>query len=434
MPISDGFSRRLLPILDDLVEAYATPFHIYDEAGIVEWHLNLTRAFASVPFKQFFAVKALPNPHILRLLRANGSGLDCSSASELRLAAMAGVTGCEVIFTSNNTTRDEYALAMSMGATINLDDTCALRTLQCLPEVVSFRAAALSSAVACGLMGDATQSKFGVPAWEIVDAYRRAKNCGARRFGIHGMTCANELSARRAADAAVSLLAHAAKIAQQLGITFDFVNVGGGLGIPYRPGEAPFDLAAFARQVHSAWDTCFRFQPAPPMIHMECGRYVTGPHGVLISRVVNRFRKSKEFVGLDASMSALMRPAFYPGAYHHITLPMAGARPLRTVDVVGSLCENIDKFAVDRLLPEPREGDVVMIHDTGAHAHAMGFTYNGRLRPAELMLMKSGDVLELRRPETFSDYVSTIQPGEIVLAGGGTSRTEASNTSLRNIA
>jgi diaminopimelate decarboxylase/decarboxylase len=227
------------------------------------------------------------------------------------------------------------------------------------------------------------------------------------------MTCANELDAARAIQAAEDLIAAALAVSRETGIVLDYVNLGGGLGIPYRPEDRPFDLRAYAEAVGSALDRAF--PAAPPRLLMECGRYVSGPHGVLVTRVVTRCRKERDIVGVDASMSALMRPGFY-GAYHHVSLPFAGDRPERAVDVVGSLCENIDRFAVDRVLPDPREGDILLVHDTGAHGHAMGFTYNGRLRPAELMLTPDDDVVEIRRAETFDDYVATVRwPPSLVL-------------------
>jgi diaminopimelate decarboxylase len=405
MPMSQRFSERLLPLLDDIVSAYGTPFHIYDAAGIVETHRAMARAFAGVAFRQYFAVKALPNPSILSLLLGEGSGLDCSSATEIELAGRVGAAGEDIVFTSNNTDLGEYALARRAGALITFDDRTLFEKVPTLPDPVAFRVSPHGLSAGSTLMGDTVHSKFGVPAAELPDVYRRAARRGARGFGLHGMTCANELDVDRATRAAVDVLALGAHVGESAGISLDYVNVGGGLGIPYRPGERPLDFGAYARGIIAARGRLFR---APPRILMECGRFVTGPHGVLVTRVINRCRKGREIVGLDASMSALMRPAFY-GAYHHLSLPFAGDRPRAQFDVVGSLCENMDKFAVDRPLPEPREGDIALVHDTGAHGHAMGFTYNGRLRPAELMLTTAGGVVEIRRAETFDDYVATAR-------------------------
>lgn len=415
MPISEGFAGRLVPLLPDLVASYGTPFHVYDARGIVATHRAMVRAFGDAGFRQFFAVKALPNPAVLSLLVREGSGLDCSSAVEIELAARVGATGDAVVFTSNNTTPEEYDVALRAGALVTFDDRTALDRAEALPDVVAFRVAPNGLAAGSALMGDAAHSKFGVPVSDLAAAYREAYRRGARRFGIHGMTCANELDTKRAVRAAVDLVELGARVAAEVGIDLEYVNVGGGLGIPYAPHDLPVDFAAYADAIVTARDLLFG--PGGPRILMECGRYVTGPHGVLVARVANVSRKAHEVVGLDASMSALMRPAIYD-AYHHITLPFGGDRPVGAFDVVGSLCENMDRFAVGRELPRPRVGDVVLVHDTGAHGHAMGFTYNGRLRPAELMLTESGDVVEIRRAETFDDYVATVRwTPEPVLAG-----------------
>ncbi|MCD0453409.1 diaminopimelate decarboxylase [Actinocorallia sp. API 0066] len=407
MPASEEFTARLLPLLREVVAVYGTPFHIYDARGIVATHRAMEAAFAGEPFRQYFAVKALPNPSVLRLLLAEGSGLDCASPVELELAARVGAEGDAVVFTSNNTAPQEYALARKGGALITFDDRAFFDRVDELPDVVAFRVAPHGLAAGSALMGDATRTKFGVPADELADAYREARRRGARRFGVHGMICANELDVGRAARAAADVIELGAAVAASAGVPLEYVNVGGGLGIPYRPGERPFDFAAYARAILAQRDASFP-GPDKPKILMECGRYVTGPHGVLVTTVLNRSRKAREIAGLDASMSALMRPGFY-GAYHHATLPFADDRAEATVDLVGALCENMDKFAEDRTLPDPRVGDIVLVHDTGAHGHAMGFTYNGRLRPPELLLTDDGDVVEIRRAETFEDYTATAR-------------------------
>ncbi|MGQ4485697.1 diaminopimelate decarboxylase [Streptomyces sp. SAS_281] len=415
MPIPDAFAARLEPLLGDMVAAYGTPFHVYDAAGIADTYRAMTDAFAGEPFRQYFAVKALPNPHVLALLLAEGSGLDCASPVELELAASLGAGPGDTVFTSNNTTRAEFELAIKTGSLITFDDRTALDRTDPLPETVAFRVSPHGLAAGSRLMGDARATKFGVPVDQLADAYRQAKARDARRFGIHGMTCANELDVDRAARAATDVVELGARIAEEVGIELDYVNVGGGLGIPYRPGDRPVDFRRYAEAVLAARRAAF--PRSAPRILMECGRYVTGPHGVLVTTVVNRCGKGREIVGVDASMSALMRPGFY-GAYHHVTLPFAHGRAQAPYDVVGSLCENMDKFAIDRPLPDPREGDVLLVHDTGAHGLAMGFTYNGRLRPAELLLTREGDVVEIRRAETYDDYVATVpdRPGPVLPA------------------
>ncbi|MDT9687043.1 diaminopimelate decarboxylase [Streptomyces sp. P9(2023)] len=407
MPISEGFSRRLTPLLTELVAAYGTPFHLYDARGIVDTYRAMTDAFAGEPYRQYFAVKALPNPHVLALLREQGSGLDCASPVELELARGLGVGPGDTVFTSNNTAVSEYRLALATGSLVTFDDRSFLDKADPLPPTVAFRVSPHGLSAGSRLMGDARATKFGVPVSELVDAYREAKARGATSFGIHGMICANELDVDRAVRAAVDVIELGAHVADRAGIELDYVNVGGGLGIPYRPEDRPLDFQVYADAIVAARR---RFFPrSTPRILTECGRYVTGPHGVLVTSVINRCSKGREIVGVDASMSALMRPGFY-GAYHHVSLPFAEGRPESAYDVVGALCENMDKFAVDRPLPEPREGDIALVHDTGAHGHAMGFTYNGRLRPAELLLTEDGDVVEIRRAETFADYVATTAP------------------------
>lgn len=419
--MSNSFAERLRPLLPELVAAYGTPFHLYDEAGFLQTHRALVEAFGPVPFTQYFAVKALPNPHVLDALRRAGSGLDCSSPAELMLAEAIGAGGEEIVFTSNNTAPAEYERAQRMGALVIFDDRTMFERIDPPPGTAAFRVAPHGLAAGSRLMGDATASKFGVPVDELVEVYALAKARGATRFGIHGMACANELDAGRAGQAVYDLMEQARRISDATGITLDFVNIGGGLGIPYRPDDQPFDLGNYARSVIAARARFFG-EHAGPRILMECGRYVTGPHGVLVTRVVNRCRKAREVVGLDASMSALMRPAFYPQAYHHITLPFAEGRRDVDVDVVGALCENMDKFAVARALPDPRVGDIALIHDTGAHGHAMGFTYNGRLRPAELLLRTDASVVEIRRAETFADYLATVREQPRPVAVGAPER------------
>ncbi|MCT9008477.1 diaminopimelate decarboxylase [Streptomyces sp. NPDC054766] len=418
----DGFSRRLLPLLKEIVAGYGTPFHIYDARGIVDTHRSMAAAFEGEPYRQYFAVKALPNPHILSLLLAEGSGLDCASPVELELAQSVGAQAGDVVFTSNNTAVAEYEFALKTGALVTFDDRSFLDKADTLPETVAFRVSPHGLAAGSRLMGDAAATKFGVPVPELADAYREAKRRGATRFGIHGMISANELDVDRAVRAAVDVIELGARVAESAGIELEYVNVGGGLGIPYRPQDQALDFKVYADAILAARRRCFR--RSSPRIVMECGRYVTGPHGVLVTSVINRCSKGREIVGVDASMSALMRPGFY-GAYHHLSLPFAGERPESRFDVVGALCENMDKFAVDRELPDPRDGDIAIVHDTGAHGHAMGFNYNGRLRPAELLLTTDGDVVEIRRAESFDDYLATVRPQPVPVLSAATGPSAA---------
>ncbi|MGY6567910.1 MAG: diaminopimelate decarboxylase [Salinarimonas sp.] len=414
MPIPASFSARLMPMLPELVKTYGTPFHIYDEAGILANHRMICAAFADHPVRQYFAVKALPNPAVLEALVAEGSGLDCSSPHELTMAVKAGAHGDAVVFTSNNTTPGEYEAALAAGAVITFDDILHMRRAPALPEIVAFRIAPHGLAARSSLMGNAGQSKFGVPVQHLAAAYREARDRGATRFGIHGMICANELDPANAERAARDLVDIAVSIERDTGIRFEYVNFGGGLGIPYMPEDRALDFTVYARSLIDAIEA--GFPGRRPRILLELGRYVSGPYGVLIARVTNRMEKERIVVGLDASMSALMRPGFYRTAYHHITLPFVTGRQHLAADIVGSLCENVDRFAVDRSIPDPREGDIVMIHDTGAHGHAMGFTYNARLRPAELLLRADGSVEEIRRAETYADYTATLTRKTVIKA------------------
>lgn len=423
MPIPSGFAQRLDPILQALVKAFPTPFHIYDEVGVLAAHHSLERAFAGWPHRQHFAVKALPNPAILRLLQDAGSGFDCSSPVELKMAHDVGARADDMVFTSNNTTDSEYQQALDMGARITFDDVHYLMRAAKLPDVVTFRIAPHGQAATSSLMGHSGQSKFGVPPDRIIDAYRVAIGRGARRFGLYGMNASNELDWRVAAGGAGELIAHGKRIESELGIAFEYINFGGGLGIPYRPEETPFDVDRFAADVCTRLASAFPDRQMPVLT--ECGRYVSGPNGVLITRVLNRVDKGRLVVGLDASMSALIRPAFYPGkAYHHADLPLAGARIRAVVDLVGSMCENTDRFATEREMADPREGDIVRLHDTGAHGHSMGMNYNGRLRPAELLLHENGQISVIRRAETEADYRAMFCEQAVALAMGSVAMPE----------
>lgn len=407
MPASPEFASRLNRILPDLLDALPTPFYVYDEEGIVGAQRSLMRAFYGHDFKQYFAVKALPNPAILDSLVAEGSGLDCSSPVELKLAKAVGASGNDIVFTPNNIAGVEYDEAIRCGALVTFDDRSALEGVAALPEVVSFRVGAGDSTSANNrLMGSASHTKFGVPRNQLHDTYRAAMAAGARRFGIHSMTLANELSAERMLLSARELILLAADLTEKLGLSLEYINFGGGPGIPYRPGEKPFDFKRYAEGICSALDHLFGQHK--PRVVLECGRSITGPHGVLVTAAVSRSAKATTVIGVDACMSALMRPGMYETAYHHISSTASDFRPECVVDVVGALCENNDKFGIARSLPEPRPGDVLLVHDCGAHGHAMGFNYNGRLRPAELLLTGEGEVLQIRRAETPEDYLATL--------------------------
>jgi diaminopimelate decarboxylase len=415
--MSASFAARLLPSLPAIVEHFGTPFHIYDEVGIRTTGERMKQAFTGIDFREYFAVKALPNPSILALMLRLGFGFDCSSLPEIALARAVGATGHDIMFTSNNTSRAELQAATEVGCILNLDDLSLIDKVPDFPELICFRYNPGEAHHGCDLIGRRLEAKFGVREDQIVEAYRRAQASGAARFGLHTMVCSNELDHERMVNTARLLLQVIERVHRELGITFEFINLGGGIGIPYRPEEQAFDMEALGRGIRQALD---KFQskhgPLRPKIFLESGRYMTGPHGVLVMRVINRLSKWREYVGVDASMTALMRPALYADAYHHITVLDGADRPQEVVDVVGSICENSDKFARQRLLPKVAENDILIIHDTGAHGHSMGFNYNGRLRPKELLLREHGAVELIRREEELEkDYFGTLRFDQQVL-------------------
>ena len=410
MPISESFEQRLYPMLNTIAAHFGTPFHIYDEAGIRQTGRRLMKAFEPVGrFREYFAVKALPNLRILEIMRALGFGFDCSSIPELVLSRMVGARGEDIMFTSNNTSREEFAAAQAEGGSIvNLDDISLIDKLDPFPELICFRYNPGPRRTGNAIIGNPVEAKYGVSHDQVVDTCRRAQARGARRFGLHTMVASNELDHRHIAATAAMILELAAQIGRETGIRFEFVNIGGGIGIPYRPDQAPFDLDGLAAAVREQFATFHRQNGYLPALYMECGRYITGPHGVLVTRAINHKDIYRRYIGVDACMTALMRPAMY-GAYHHITVPARrNGQSSQMVDVVGALCENNDKFAVQRELPNIQEGDLLVIHDTGAHGHAMGFTYNGRLQPKELLLRRDGTVALIRREQTINDYLATL--------------------------
>ena len=404
------YKDRLFPILDQIVGHYGTPFHIYDEAGIRETGEQLKRVFAGIGcFREYYAVKALPNPTILALIKDIGFGFDCSSIAELRLSRQAGGRGDEIMFTSNNTSEADFLEAVADGGSIlNLDDLNLLQKLPQVPELISFRYNPGAKRGGNDIIGKPIEAKYGVSDAQIVEAYRQAQALGVKRFGIHTMLASNELNYEYMVQTAGMLLELAAEISSQLGITFEFINIGGGLGIPYEPGVAGLDLAAMGREITALFQEFTSKHGYEPALYMESGRFITGPHGVLVTQAINRKDIYRTYIGVDASMSCLMRPGMY-GAYHHIdVLGKDAQHPREIVDVVGSLCENNDKFAIQRDLPAIADGDILIIHDTGAHGIAMGFNYNGNLRPKELLLSAGGRVELIRRAEEVDDYFATL--------------------------
>lgn len=411
-------AEKRLPFSKEQLEAiagtYGTPFHIYDERAIRENARRLTAAFAWAPsFKEYFAVKATPNPHILKLLREEGFGADCSSLTELIGADRAGLSGEEIILTSNDTPAEEFVLARQLGAIINLDDLSHLPYLEQtagLPELLCFRYnPGPLRQDGNSIIGNPVEAKYGLTRAQLFEGYRLAQQKGVGRFGLHTMVVSNELNSPSFLQTATMMFELAVELKDRLGIHLEFINLGGGIGIPYRPEQEPVDLEALGEAIHRLYaDKLVPAGLGDVRLCLECGRVITGPYGYLVARVLHEKETYKHYVGLDACMANLMRPGMY-GAYHHLTVPGKEDQLKDHVyDVTGSLCENNDKFAIDRPLPRIDVGDLVVIHDTGAHGHSMGFNYNGKLRSAELLLKPDGQVAQIRRAETVDDYFATI--------------------------
>jgi diaminopimelate decarboxylase len=411
--MSPSYAERLEPVLPRIAEEFGTPFHIYDEAGIVENGLRLNRLFEGVPgFREYFAVKALPNLRILELVSSElGFGFDCSAVAELQMARQVGAKPEDIMFSSNNTSPAEYAEALAHGGCIlNLDDITFVDKVPVMPELICFRYNPGSRREGNTIIGKPEEAKYGLRHDQVVEAYRLARERGARRFGLHTMVISNERNHEYMVATIEMLFEVMREVNKALGITFEFINIGGGIGIPYRPDDNAFDIEGLASKAAALFERFGRENGYQPRLLMECGRYITGPYGVLVTQVLNVMSKYRDYVGVDACMSSLMRPGMYD-AYHHITAVGQDGQPKRgvtgLVDVVGSLCENNDKFAQQRPLPPVEDGDYLMIHDTGAHGLAMGFQYNGRLRPKELLLRRDGSVELIRRAETIEDYLRT---------------------------
>ncbi len=409
MPISQSYQNRLFPNLSKIAEHYGTPFHIYDEMGIRQTGEILKAAFSGIDqFREYYAVKALPNPAVLRIMQDMGFGFDCSSIAELRLCRQIGAGGEALMFTSNNTSDLDFQEALSDGGCIlNLDDISLIDKVGEIPPLISFRYNPGDRRTGNEIIGNPLEAKYGVSHEQITAAYAKARERGASRFAIHTMLASNELQYPYMVKTAEMLLDLVSEISEELGIRFESVNIGGGLGIPYQPDTAPLDLQAMANEITRLFENFAVEKGYQPALCMESGRYMTGPHGVLVTRAINRKEIYRSYVGVDACMSSLMRPAMY-GAYHHIDVLGGRQEEKEVVDVVGCLCENNDKFAIQRELPKIAEGDLLVIHDTGAHGIAMGFNYNGSLRPKELLFRSDGSVELIRRAETVEDYFATL--------------------------
>jgi diaminopimelate decarboxylase len=415
-------STKYIPLTTEeilnLVKDHPTPFHLYDEMAIRKNARSFMEAFSWAPnFKNYFAVKACPNPHIVKILQEEGFGVDCSSLAELVLSEKIGIKGEEIMFTSNDTPVEEFVKAKELGSVINLDDITHIDVLHQsvgMPELISFRYNPGPGRTGNAIIGNPVEAKYGVTTDQLVDAYKKAQSLGATRFALHTMVASNELNGEYIVETARMLFEQVQRIYKEANIRIEFINMGGGIGIPYKEDESAMDLQYVSRKMKALYDEMIVKENLDPLgIVFESGRAITGPYGYLISKVLHVTSKYKEYVGLDASMANLMRPALY-GSYHHITVVGKENQPrLYTYDVTGSLCENNDKFAIDRPLPKVEVGDILVIHDTGAHGYAMGFNYNGKLRSSEYLLQEDKSVKLIRRAETIDDYFATLDFSEV---------------------
>ncbi|MDD2568830.1 MAG: diaminopimelate decarboxylase [Clostridia bacterium] len=400
--------------LEAIAKEFGTPFHIYSEKAIRENARKLHQAFSWAPaFREHYAIKALPNPYILKIMQEEGCGADCSSLPELILADKVGMKGEEICFTSNDTPIAEFAAAKELGAVLNLDDITHIDFIDKqigLPELISFRynPGPLREG-GNAIIGNPEEAKYGLTHSQVFEAIEICLARGVKRFGMHTMIVSNELNVEFLIGTATMMFKLAVEIKNKTGVELEFVNLGGGIGIPYKPEEKDVDLFTFGKGAKAEYEKIM--VPAgldKVRICLESGRMMTGPYGWLVAKAIHTKSIYKNYIGLDACMAHLMRPALY-GSYHHITVLGKEDKPLDHIyDVAGSLCENNDKFAVDRALPEINIGDTVVIHDTGAHGHAMGFNYNGKLRCQELLLRENGKVELIRRAETLDDLFATL--------------------------
>ncbi|MCI6887061.1 MAG: diaminopimelate decarboxylase [Lachnospiraceae bacterium] len=401
--------------LDEIVKTYPTPFHLYDEKGIRENAKRLKEAFAwNKGYKEFFAVKATPNPYILQILKDYGCGTDCSSATELMMSDAVGFSGHDIMFSSNDTPPEEFRLANELGAIINLDDithiACVEQMLGGIPKTISCRYNPGGVfKISNDIMDNPGDAKYGMTTEQIFEAYKILKAKGAEEFGIHAFLASNTVTNEYYPLLAKILFELAVRLRNETGAHIKFINLSGGIGIPYRPDQEPNDIMVIGEGVRRVYEEVL--VPAgmdDVAIYTELGRFMLAPYGCLVTKAIHEKHTHKEYIGVDACAVNLMRPAMY-GAYHHITV--AGkehAACAHKYDVVGSLCENNDKFAIDRMLPEIENGDYLIIHDTGAHGFSMGYNYNGKLKSAELLLKEDGSVQMIRRAETPKDYFATL--------------------------
>ena len=399
--------------IEKIIETHPTPFHIYDEKAIRENTRHFLKSFSwNEGFKEYFAIKATPNPYLMKILREEGFGIDCSSIAELELAKRVGMRGEEIILTSNDTPAYEFQLAKELGAIINLDDISHIDFVDKhvgLPDTISMRYNPGDLKQGNLIIGHPEEAKYGFTHQQIIEGYNILKSKGVKHFGIHTMVASNELDPDYFIETAEILFKLIVEVFEKTGVKIEFANLGGGIGIPYKPNQKAVDLEYVSSGIKNLYKKLIVDKNlAPIKLFFESGRAITGPYGYLVTKVRHIKKTYKQFAGMDASMVNLMRPAMY-GAYHHITvLGKENAPHNQKYDVTGSLCENNDKFAIDRTLPEIQPDDILVIHDAGAHGHAMGFNYNGKLKSAELLLRDNGEVVQIRRAETVEDYFTTL--------------------------
>lgn len=401
--------------VEQIAANYPTPFHLYDEKGIRENVKNLKEAFAwNKGFREYFAVKATPNPFLIKILKEYGCGCDCSSMTELMLSDAIGVRGEQIMFSSNDTPPEEFAYAEKLGAIINLDDITHIevleQTLGHIPETIScrFNPGGVFK-ISNDIMDNPGDAKYGMTTEQMFEAFKILKSKGAKKFGIHAFLASNTVTNEYYPMLAKILFQLAVQLKEETGAEIQFINLSGGIGIPYKPEQEPNDIRVIGEGVRQAYEEVLT--PAgmdDVAIYTELGRYMMGPYGCLVTKAINEKHTHKEYIGVDACAVNLMRPAMY-GAYHHITVLGKENEPCdHKYDVTGSLCENNDKFAIDRMLPKIDKGDYLVIHDTGAHGFSMGYNYNGKLKSAELLLKEDGSVQLIRRAETPKDYFATF--------------------------
>ena len=411
---------RKLPFItktqaEEIAREYPTPFHIYDEKGIRENAEAVKEAFSwNAGFREYFAVKATPNPYLMKILAEYGCGSDCSSVTELMLSKAIGLSGEQVMFSSNDTPTEEFQMASSLGAIINLDD---ITHIQCLEDTIGYIPETISCRYNPGglfqisndIMDNPGDAKYGMTTEQIFEAFKILKAKGAKHFGIHAFLASNTVTNEYYPMLAKVLFEVAVRLHEETGAEIDFINLSGGIGIPYRPDQEPNDIMAIGEGVRKVYEEVLI--PAgmgKVALYTELGRFMLGPYGCLVTKAIHEKHTHKEYIGVDACAVNLMRPAMY-GAYHHITVMGKENEPCdHRYDVVGSLCENNDKFAIDRMLPEIEKGDILVIHDTGAHGFAMGYNYNGKLKSSELLLKEDGSVQLIRRQEMPKDYFATF--------------------------